>query len=319
MRPPDPAGLATGGPPEDPLRARQRLRRVAVMALAFLALFLIPLPDNLQRLGWLDIPGDLMHVPLLGGFAWFAQRRGPLAGRPLAAAAAAVGAGLAIELIQTTTGRQASLVDLSLDTAGAGLVGCWLRWRRGGTRAWLVVGLAMLTPAVLHASALPGLLAADRLAARRFPLLADFETGVELTNWLSSHEARLRVVPRDGGGCALAIDGLPPQSYPGAILRGFPRDWTAWPRLEWDARVVGVDSLRFIVRLDDFAARDDGAWTARRYIARTQWRHYSWTPGMAPDRRSSRPQRRDDMDAVIFYLSRFAVPATLEIDNLRLR
>jgi len=297
---------------------RLRLRAGALLAL-FLLLFFVPLPEDFKRHRWLSIPSDLVHVPLLGLLAWTLQARGLLRGRPVAAAVVTVLVGLAIELVQSVTGRQMSLVDLALDASGAGLVVCWAR-----RRAWSV---AALTAALALCLAVPlwhlwpewRLIAAERLAVRRFPLLADFESRVEAGNWRPNHNGRLRRVPRAQGGHALSITGAPPEKYPGANLNGFPRDWTAHHRLEWDARAVNADSVRFIVRLDDFAARRDDAWLAARFTAGRAWRHYVWEPTDAFGRKPSRPQQRNDMDGLTIYIARPAAPVTLEIDNLRLQ
>ncbi len=307
-----------------PGRRREVLRAFGV-ALFFLAVFLLPLPEALKRWRWLDIPGNLVHVPLMGLAAWALQRRGPLRGRPLWAAAGATGCGLAIELLQATTGREANLTDLMLDACGAFAVGCWLRAAPGlsggarARRAWLAAAALSLAPAVVHLAGLPPLLAADALSRRRFPLLADFETRTELGGWYESHQGRLSVVPRAGGGVALRLEGSPPQVYPGAYLKGFPRDWTGLTTLEFDARCVGADSVRLIVRADDFLARKDGAWLAGRFAARPHWQRFAWTAGTALGRRPARPQDRRDMNSLTFYIARPASPVAVEIDNLRLR
>lgn len=297
---------------------RLRLRAGALLLL-FLVLFFVPLPDELKRWRWLYIPSDLVHVPLLGLLAWGLQARGPLRGRPWTAAALTVGVGLVIELVQSVTGREMSLVDLALDASGAGLAVCWVR-RRAWPAAALVAALALcLALPVGHLWPEWRLIAAERLAARRFPLLDDFESRVEVANWRPNHRGRLRRVPRAEGGHALSITGAPPEIYPGASLNGFPRDWSGHRRLEWDARVTNADSVRFIVRLDDFAARRDGAWLAARFTAGRDWRHFVWEPTAAFGRKPSRAPRRDDMDGLTIYLARPVVPVTLEIDNLRLR
>ncbi|MHB8078183.1 MAG: VanZ family protein [Candidatus Krumholzibacteriia bacterium] len=297
-----------------------RLRlRAAGLLLLFLILFFVPLPNEWKRLRWLYIPSDLAHVPLLGLLAWGLAARGPLRGRPWAAAGLTVLVGLGIELVQSVTGRQMSLVDLALDASGAGLAVCWAR-----RRAWPVAALAA---ALAVSLALPlwhlwpewDLIAAERLAARRFPLLDDFEARVGMADWRPNHNGRLRRVPRADGGYALSITGAPPAVYPGANLNGFPRDWSGHARLEWDARVADADSVRFIVRLDDFAAREDGAWLAARFTAGRAWRHYVWEPTAALGRQRSRPLQRNDMNGLTIYLARPAVPVTLEIDNLRLQ
>jgi hypothetical protein len=295
-----------------------RLRAGALLAL-FLILFFVPLPDSFKRMRWLSIPSDLVHVPLLGLLTWALQARGPLRGRPVAAAVATVLVGLAIELVQSVTGRSMSLVDLALDASGAGLAVCLARRRAWPATALAAVLALCLVVPLWHLWPEWNLIAAERLAARRFPLLADFESPVELGNWRSNQNGRLRRVPRAEGGHALGITGAPPEVYPGANFNGFPRDWTDQRRLEWDVRVTNADSVRFIVRLDDFAARRDGAWLAARFTAGRAWRHYVWEPTDAFGRKPSRPQQRNDMDGLTIYIARPAVSVTLEIDNLRLR
>ena len=297
--------------------ARVLWRRAGLVAL-FLLPFLVPLPDVLKRHRWLDIPGDLAHVPLFAFFAWALHRRGPLQGRALAAAVTALVTGAAIEVIQGYTGREMSFGDWLLDLCGVGFMLCWT-YRRRWRRAVLVAAVAASAALPLwRLWPLPGLVLAEVLAARRFPLLGDFETAGELPDWRPSNEGVLRVVPRDGGGHALAITGTPPAKYPGVNLDGFPRDWRGWRRLEWDARADEGDSVRFIMRLDDYRARQDGAWLAGVFIAGRQWRHFVWAPDSEPGLRPSRPQDRTDMQGITIYIAQPALRTTLEIDNLRL-
>lgn len=299
------------------LDRRQLARGGAVLAL-FVLPFLAPLPPEWKRHRWLDYVFDLAHVPLLAAAAWALGRRGPLRGRWLAAAGAAMAVGVLIEALQAGVGRQMSARDLLLDAMGVGAVYGWERWRAGGRRAWLAlaVALVLIVPGRLEIAG--GLLVAERRAAARFPLLADFESRVEARMWRPTFGGRLQVRPREDGGRALALTGRPPQQYPGATVANFPRDWSGYRRLEWDARAVGTDSLRFVLRLDDFQGRRDDAWLGARFAAGRQWRHYAWEPAGRFGHRPNRPVRLDDLDGLTFYLARPESVWTLEIDNLRL-
>ncbi len=300
-------------------RRRPRPLLPLALLLLFLAPFLVPLPPELSRSHALDLVLDLSHTALLGGLAWVLYLRGPCAGRAWRAAAAALGVGVLIEVLQSWVGRSMSLHDVQLDAVGIGVVLAVLRWRETRAPLWLAPAAALLALIGWKLAFAGTVWIAEREARARFPLLADFEPPRAMLLWHSGYGSRLRLVEReDGRGRALAVTGGPPQTYPGATLGGFPWDWSRYRRVEWDARVVGPDSLDFMVRLDDLRSRRDAVWIGERFTARPAWRHYAWVMDGCFGRPTERPFRLDDAESLTFCFAHPAAPVTLEIDNVRL-
>jgi hypothetical protein len=209
-------------------------------------------------------------------------------------------------------------------------------WQRSGEArrlawAWRVLAVGVLTPIVVPASISVALFRAERLAARRFPLLADFETRAELANWSSSDTVRFEVVRRETDGHALSIVAGVREPYLGGVLGGFPANWEHHRTLEWEARIAPrrepdgrfppriAAAQPFVVRLDDDASSQDGTWMGERFEVGPEWRQYRWTPGFFFGRRLLTEFRWNRVVSVVIYVRDAPAGTRFEIDNLRVR
>ncbi len=295
--------------------------RLWILALLLMAVvFFVPLPAALEHDRTLSRIGDLAHLPLLAALTIMLQARGPLAGRPGAAAAAAAVLSVLIELVQGLTGREPALLDLLLDgvgiVVGLGLI-AWRRRRRSWPLAAALLLAALAT--AWHLRPVPGWLAAESLARRRFPLLDDFETRAEWHNWRGSRLGEVEAAPAvPDPGTALRVVVVGEDPYPGADLRGFPADWRGRTRLLWRARApVGEPSLAYDLRLDDYAGEGTDEATVG-FRAGPAWRDYEVDLTRLRTV-SDRPLDLARMKSLLFFLPGAPPGTALELDDIRLR
>lgn len=293
----------------------------AVLAAVFAVPFLVPIPGPLARMRPVMQVGQLAHVALPLVLALLLHRFGPLRGRPWPAAAAALLLAAICELPQGLVGRSARLRDVGFDLAGVAAAGAWLRFRASSRRRWLLLCLAALAIVPWHLRSLPGRIAAEVRAAERFPLLGDFETGREMWLWSQNvnRDGALARVEVPGGGGVLEISGDAGDYYPGAVIRGAPRDWSGHRLLVWDARVAAGDSATICVRLDDFESRADSRWCGGCRRIGPGWTRCELDLPRAASTVAGREFRLDDIDSLVLYLTRLEGPTTVWIDNLELK
>lgn len=122
--------------------------------------------------------------------------------------------GVAVELLQHLSGREASLSDLALNATGIVFGVALVHASRAPLAASLATGLVVV---MLWQ---PGLGLWDRWQAyRQFPVLSDFSTRLEHRRW-----SRGEPVLLPDGRRALQLS-LPPAPYPGASLYRSLGDW----------------------------------------------------------------------------------------------
>jgi hypothetical protein len=283
--------------------------------------FFLPIPVGLRRHPAFGAMGDRVHIPLLFAITLLLHWRGPLAGRILGSATAAMVIGAAIEVSQVYVGRSALLADWLLDLFGIGMAVSWLLYRRHRDLRHLLPGLLLVVAAILQLRALPGVVAARRNAQRSFPMLADFESRWADRLWFETYDSHWSLMPSDvAHGTVLRLQGGPPSRWPGVNMRWFPPDWSSYRWLVFEARTVAptAGEAEFAVRLDDWHARKDKDWFATSLVAEPDWRTFAIDLAAARTAHLERPLQLDDMDLLLFFFSRPTEPLALEIDNVRL-
>lgn len=181
----------------------------------------------------------------LGHFAYFAlfgylldhywdsvRRSNPF--RVIAGLSSVMAVGLSIEVIQLITGgRSFSLLDLSRDLSGGAVI---LLLRIGPTvsRRWAFLsGALAIAVVIVNCIPLTGFLVDEGRAYRNFPLLAGFESSLELTRWGGDAEIALDTSRVSEGNSSARID-LTTRQYSGVSLRHFPGDWRGWNTLAFE-------------------------------------------------------------------------------------
>jgi len=251
---------------------------------------------------------------------WF----GPLQGRlwPVALLSAFMGG--AVEFLQLLVGRQALFKDFLLDLVGIGIVVGWVLWQGHGRRAGQILFLVLLVSIPVQLYYLPMRIAATYHCQALFPVLADFERGTDRYLWSRNMESNLTFaeVPDTptGPGRVLRLEGGPPEDWPGAVMKRFPHDWSAYRVLKFEVRLVSptVTETHLSLRLDDYPGLREGTWVYQRFLVTTTWQTMTMPLVDRPLFQSDRNLDLTQIDKAIFYFGRPESMQAVEIDNLRL-
>jgi len=294
---------------------------MGLIFLLLVTLFLVPVPDSLWRQVVLRKLGNQLHVFLFLAMTLLLYRTGPWAGRLAIATGLAAIIGAVVEFLQALTGRHTRWQDFGLDLIGIGVAVCWITWQRKRNRPALVFGVVLLLVVPWQLRDLPGLIIAQHAAGERFPLLADFETRTEKVLWGENDDGKFGFVLGDElHRKVLRLWGVPPSRYPGAVLRGFPRDWSEFSHLEFDIRAVKipVDSLMVYLRFDDYRGQKEGLWATAKFTVGLSWEHLSVDLNGLETNLQTRALQFHDMDSLLFFLYAPTDTTVIELDNLRL-
>ncbi len=207
-------------------------------ALFLLTLFLAPLP-GIAGPFW-RVFEDTAHVLLFAALtpvlAVWLSGAGLLAGRSLLTVNAcawglAVALGLAIEILQSLTGRDASWSDVLADTLGAaaGLLAltAWQLRKRRRPACWFAAA-ASTAILIIGCQPLRQQLATQLEAQRALPVLLGDATPRALLN-IEQRSATIQRMPPHWR--IQFQDGLP---WPGITFEGWPRDWRHYRALALD-------------------------------------------------------------------------------------
>lgn len=321
------ARLTPWARPEPALPMPRLLRHLwawpALMALIFIPFF-VKIPLVLRRHPAIGPVGDQFHVVLLAAAAMLTYWRGPLRGRLWPSAAAAITAGALVEFIQPLFGRAALLKDFLLDLVGIGIIVGLVLWKGHKRRRGLVLMSVLLLSVPAQLYYLPGLVAASYQARRTFPLITDFESGLDHWIWSANYETQMSFVQvpdgKYGPTGVLRVGGGPPAHWPGVKMRRFPHNWSAYHALAFDVRVVmaATDSVPMSVRVDDFLGTRDNLGARRGFHATRQWRTVRFDLPDAYLTDKSRPLDTSDLELILVYLPKPSSPVIYELDNFRL-
>lgn len=289
-------------------------------ALLLLVPFVVPIPEQLERMHLVRSLGVCAHFGLPFALVLLLYRFGPLKGRLAAVSILAFLLAASCEIPQFLVGRHPRLQDAGVDLSGVvSAVGLLLHFIYG--RRWgIVVFLAGLSVLVFQLREYPGQVLGERLARERFPLLADFEENRELKLWSDKKDSGVSYgyVGHPEGGRLLRFVGSPDDSWPGVVMRLMPRDWSGYRKLIFDARVEGPDPAVLSVRLDDFESRDDSVWCGESFRLTAEWRRCEMDLVAAAERISARTFRLDDIDSLLLFLGRVERTTVIHLDNISL-
>jgi len=254
-------------------------------------------------------------------WAWLARLRSLY--RLLFLTGVVFGAGLLIEGLQYGTARSADWQDIGRNMLGGLAAVCWTHplcrdlkpSARGiGRLASILLGLLALVP-------LTGSLADGYLARRAFPVLADFETALELERWSGDAHRERTTTVRLSGQYALKVM-LDTTRFSGVSLNTFPRDWQVYRALEIGLFNPDQDVIYITCRIHD-----------RRHIEGPQYyqdrfnRRYAIQPGWNRIRIplqdvQAAPQGRSmdlgDVMAVGLFATSLKHPRVVFLDHIRL-
>lgn len=274
-RPDTPPGDREGLRPADagggPRVSRHRQGDPPAMGLSrFSWVLLAPVPLALMFVGGPgDAPRCLQHAWNLGHigafmlWAWLPARlsatwrQQPLSRQAAVIMGVTLVVGAAIEWLQAGLLGSRDWLDLARDGLGAALALGFLapyrsRWPapfgRRGRVVLAVLSLVALLPMTVA-------LADDLLARHQMPLLAGFETPLEMVRWSgSAPQTRERRV-HCRGRWGLRVN-LGSERYSGVSLKHAPGDWQRYAALQLAVFIPDDDVLELTVRIHDRQHRD---------------------------------------------------------------
>jgi VanZ family protein len=312
--------------PEPAFPAPRFLNRWQVWAVLMAVLlfpFFMKIPRSLNHHPVISPIGDQVHIFIFGAICLLIYWFGPLRGRIWQAAIISTVMGGAVEFLQLLVGRQALFTDFLLDLVGIGVVTGFVLWKGHGRREgkWVLILLLISIPLQLYH--VPFRIAATYRVRAMFPVLANFESYSERYLWSSNMDSDIAFEmisdAPDGESRVLRLTGGPETNWPGAYMRRFPEDWSAYTTVKVDIRVADApgDSVKFGLRLDDYEGIREVSWVHEIFYATRQWQTFTMRIADRLLYNKKRNLNIQEMDRLLIYLPRPQEMMTLEIDNVR--
>ena len=266
--------------------------------------------------------GHILFFALLGALLLGLINRRPAPpayGRTFAFVFTAVfAAGLAVELLQMQSGgRTPDVTDLVRNQLGCLLAFAifaprdwrWTRLFRAGVAGLLVLALWPLSRALID----------ETLAARQFPVLADFETPFETRRWVHPSQLRTQTDIVRHGDRAARVQ-LSTARFSGVSLFHFPGDWRGYRSLRFSVYNPREEPMELNCRIHDVHHRDHGNAFQDRYNQQFQL-HQGWNDlNVSLDRVRAAPRGRTMDLARIEGFGLFVVqqprPLTIYLDHV---
>jgi hypothetical protein len=201
---------------------------------------------------WLNtLPGraftNFFHLPFFAAITYLVHQMVglPPTARNLVTVTIVGGIGVAIELIQSKIGREASLKDLYLDMLGCLTILLYLQ--TPSLTVWFG-RIAVFVLDVLQLGLFLRILYYALLSINMFPLLADFENDWELSHW----NGNIQITPKHAtrGNHSLQLD-LSRGPYPGIVFSEMPGNWLGFTYLRFDVHNSTASPIRMNLRIED--------------------------------------------------------------------
>lgn len=310
--------------------SRAQLCLLAAGTVVTAVLLFSPICFRVNREFWERLM-DAAHVPFFAAFTLFVAAVLPARAfsgarrMAIAGALASVTAAM-VELIQPLTGRGESLTDLCNGVMGAALaVSGWHAWR---CRQPMRLAHAAVAAALMLAVLNPAWRQLRSMQWRRahFPVLADFESPVEMRLWIASdqedpYNSRTTVTrsreQASRGEWSMRLDAAV-APWPGARLHCGDADWRGFHAFACDVFNPG-DPLTLSIRIDDDTRPQAHAerYNGSREVA-TGWTRLSIPLEEIARGPKSRALRLQKVRQVILFLDAPKEARTLHFDHLRL-
>ncbi len=296
-----------------------------LVAAVIVTMFFVHIPTAARRHPLLAPLGDQFHVGMMAVVTLLLYWRGPLRGRLWLGALAAVACGALVEVFQPLFGRSGQVKDFLLDLIGIGATVGLVLWRGHGRRRGLVLLVVTLLSIPAQLYRVPGIVAGAYRMRQTFPLITDFESGLEHWVWdKNSHPSMVFTRVTDGPlgtpTTVLRISGGPPDHWPGIKVRRFPHDWSGHRTMAFDVRVLssGTDTIPMGLRLEDYPGKRDDKYARASFGAWDAWHTVRVDVSRLLLTDKSRLLDTSDMDLILFYLPRPPRTVVYELDNVRL-
>ncbi len=226
-----------------------------------------------------------------------------------------VGGGL-IEVIQSYTGRDGNWDDLLRDLSGTCVGLFWLR--PPSLSVWLgrVVALAFLIPSlsVVFFEAWY-----QYQAMKKFPLLAGFESSIEIYGQKSTAELSSQF--RTQGHYSLKLN-LTTERYSGISFERLFNDWTGYKQLSVDIYNSSNVPLALVLRVNDIAHEKTGWVDEDRFNKRFQvnpgWNHLVFSLDEIQKGPAKRLMDLSQISLIVIYAAQLPEARIIYLDNLKL-
>lgn len=232
-------------------------------------------------------------------------------------------AGAAVEIIQSVIGRHASLEDMGRNAIGGLLALCFffpgrlsmdkhrLRLFQSITLLLFLIALVPLTRSLID----------EWRAWQQFPVLADFETPLELDRWSGNAELTIDRSIARSGRASLKL-ALTTAEYSGAEIEYFPTNWRNYRSIAFNIYNPHTIPLQIVCKIRD-RHHDISGYRFNDRFNRSYLVPYGWNRieiAMA-DVEMAPLERKMDLNRItgfqIFTVS-LPEPRTLYLDHLRL-
>jgi len=233
-------------------------------------------------------------------------------------------AGTGIELIQLFTHREFSRSDIVNDLIGGylGLLTLLLINKQSSLKIKAVAFLFLIIFIALGLRNMGKHLTDEFVMRQQFPLLAGFETQLEMSRWdsnLTNIKRSTRFVK--SGNYSLKVDFLPGR-YPNISLKHFKNNWSGYHKLTYSVYNPSLQSLNFEMKVYDYQHTR----TSRRYNDR-----FNQSVTLAPGWNTietplqaiiSTPKNRSmnihQIKGFSLFTDKLAQPVTVYIDDIHL-
>jgi len=224
--------------------------------------------------------------------------------------------GILIEYIQSRIGRDASWEDVLNNLAGVWICLVWLQPVTG--RVWIarIAVLVLAMPALLRLF-LHGAILIH--ATMKFPVLADFESALEMYEYGSNVERTQAYRSHGRYGIQLTLTA---GGYTGISFRRPFADWSAYNTLRLDLYNPDESSLDMVIRVNDVTHDEDGWKYDDRFNyhfrLQTGWNHLSIPVTTIRDGPADRLMDMSRISSIILFTSQLPGVRTVYLDYVRL-
>jgi VanZ family protein len=297
---------------------RQMMFLVGLLLLAIFPFFFIggpsPFSAPLFRSLW-----DCGHIVFFAGLVVIAHTKFNIAGwRPFfVISLIAVAVGGAIEIIQAHTGREGNWQDLLNDLAATWLALFWLQksnlWVWGGRVAAIALLIPPITTVFFSAWA-------QLHAERNFPILANFESSIDLHGWRGNVERTNAL--RSAGEYSLKVH-LNTEKYAGAALTEFYHSWQGYSALAFDIYNPESLPIDLVIRISDLQHElGDNDWSDRfnkKLHITNGWNSIEIPVASIQQAPLTRELEMDSITSIVIFSMQLAKPQDIYVDNILLK
>lgn len=285
---------------------------------------LLPISDELRFHVLWGVMGKRLHIAIFAMLTVWLRMCSPVRMNWIAAGLVAMSTGAAIELLQSVSGRTASVTDLGYNAMGVGFGFAFIAWRSRRRVIAVLLASSLVLLVLYQMRDLPREHAAVTYARSLFPIIADFESGILDHTWKPFFDAEMEYASSEdsaGEGVRVLRMRFPAgDSYPGVATGCFPLDWSGHRHLCADMRIAAgrADTLAMGVRLEDSRFLKDGDYHSGSFAVVRQWRSVRIPLEGAGTRDRQRPLNLTRMITLKFFVRQPEREGVVEIDNVRL-